>query len=84
MRYAKIDELDLLEISKAEKAGMITAAEYMNLTYFTKKLELDLIKLKKENKLLWKVIEELMEKQLIMNHRKKNRKSPIFNLNFFR
>ncbi len=62
----------------------VSLKEYISLSKYSNKLEWDLIKLKKENKLLWKVIEELMEKQLIMNHRKKNRKSPIFNLNFFR
>ena len=73
-------ELNELEIS--EKAGMITAKEYVDLSKYTKFTEKKNIKLKKEIKVLNQIIEVMVDFYL-RKKIKKNKKSPTFNFNFF-
>ena len=60
----------------------VSLKEYISLSKYSNKLELDFIKLKKENKLLNQIIEVMVDFYL-RKKIKKNKKSPTFNFNFF-
>ena len=73
---------NLLRISESEKNGMITAHEYMNLTAFAKKIEIDLVNSKRENDILYGVLEKLIGEKIQQKVKKSLEGKEFFPLDF--